>query len=593
MAKRDAIFHLIMIKPSHYDDDGYPIQWLLSAIPSNTLACLNGIAEDCAARKVLGEGVELRIEAFDETNRLVRPARIMRQIERAGGKALIAMIGVQSNQYPRALDLARPFREKGYPVCIGGFHVSGCISMLDDMHVSLQEAQALGISLFAGEAENGRLDEVLQDAQRGELKPVYNYVKDLPDLANQPTPMLPLDHIRRYAGSTSSVDLGRGCPFQCSFCTIINVQGRKSRFRTVDDLELILRQNAEQGIHRFLITDDNFARNRNWEAFFDRMIWLRESEGMRISLTIQVDTLCHKIDRFIDKAKRAGVNRAFIGLENINPDSLIGAKKRQNKITDYRRMLQDWKNAGVITYAGYIIGFPNDTKETIQRDIEIIKRELPIDILEFFILTPLPGSEDHKVLYTKGVWMDPDMNKYDTNHVVTEHPRMSKAELEDAYRSAWMWFFTPQHMETVMRRAAACGVSSGKVMFMMLWFFFSIRYARVHPLDGGYFRLRFRKDRRPSMARESMLRFYPRYLFDIVHNHFWMGYWLLRMGIVRQRIRYDKSVQHYTDLSLTAPQDDEYDDLALFGVTRGGQAAVAKRLKEDAARGALQEAPAF
>jgi len=593
MAKRDAIFHLIMIKPSHYDDDGYPIQWLLSAIPSNTLACLNGIAEDCAARKVLGEGVELRIEAFDETNRLVRPARIMRQIERAGGKALIAMIGVQSNQYPRALDLARPFREKGYPVCIGGFHVSGCISMLDDMHVSLQEAQALGISLFAGEAENGRLDEVLQDAQRGELKPVYNYVKDLPDLANQPTPMLPLDHIRRYAGSTSSVDLGRGCPFQCSFCTIINVQGRKSRFRTVDDLELILRQNAEQGIHRFLITDDNFARNRNWEAFFDRMIWLRESEGMRVSLTIQVDTLCHKIDRFIDKAKRAGVNRAFIGLENINPDSLIGAKKRQNKITDYRRMLQDWKNAGVITYAGYIIGFPNDTKETIQRDIEIIKRELPIDILEFFILTPLPGSEDHKVLYTKGVWMDPDMNKYDTNHVVTEHPRMSKAELEDAYRSAWMWFFTPQHMETVMRRAAACGVSSGKVMFMMLWFFFSIRYARVHPLDGGYFRLRFRKDRRPSMARESMLRFYPRYLFDIVHNHFWMGYWLLRMGIVRQRIRYDKSVQHYTDLSLTAPQDDEYDDLALFGVTRGGQAAVAKRLKEDAARGALHEMPAF
>src|SRR3990172_1364103 len=469
----------------------------------------------------------------------------MRKIEREGGKALIAMIGVQSNQYPRALDLARPFREKGFPVCIGGFHVSGCISMLDDMHVTLQQAQALGISLFAGEAEDGRLDEVLLDAQLGALKPLYNYVKDLPDLANQPTPKLPRDHIRRYAGSTTSVDLGRGCPFQCSFCTIINVQGRKSRFRTVDDLELIIRQNAEQGIHRFFITDDNFARNRNWEAFFDRMIWLRESEGLKISLTIQVDTLCHKIDGFIAKAKRAGVARAFIRLQNINPDSLIGAKKRQNKITDYGLMLQAWKMAGVITYAGYIIGFPNDTKDTIRRDIEIIKRELPIDILEFFILTPLPGSEDHKVLYEKGVWMDPDMNKYDTNHVVAEHPLMSAAELQDAYRQAWLWFFTPQHMETVMRRAAACGVSAGKVMFMMLWFFFSIRYARVHPLDGGYFRLRFRRDRRPSIARENFLVFYPRYLFEIVHNHFWMGYWLVRMGIVRQRIRYDKGVQHY------------------------------------------------
>jgi hypothetical protein len=164
--QRGSIFHLVMIKPSHYDDNGYPIQWLRSAIPSNTLACLDGIAEDCAARKVLGDGVEIRIDAFDETNRRVRPASIMRKIERAGGKALIAMIGVQSNQYPRALDLARPFREKGFPVCIGGFHVSGCISMLDDMHVTLQQAQALGISLFAGEAEDGRLDEVLLDAQR-------------------------------------------------------------------------------------------------------------------------------------------------------------------------------------------------------------------------------------------------------------------------------------------------------------------------------------------------------------------------------------------------------------------------------------------
>ena len=74
-----------------------------------------------------------------------------------------------------------------------------------------------------------------------------------------------------------------------------------------------------------------------------------------------------------------------------------------------------------------------------------------------------------------------------------------------------------------------------------------------------------------------------------MHNHFWMGYWLVRMGVVRQRIRYDKQVHAYTDLSLTPPQGDEYMDLALFGTTRGGQAAVAKRLKEDAARNALRE----
>jgi len=91
----------------------------------------------------------------------------------------------------------------------------------------------------------------------------------------------------------------------------------------------------------------------------------------------------------------------FIGLENINPDNLAGAKKRQNKITEYRKMLLAWKAQGIITLAGYILGFPSDTPATIRRDIAIIQKELPLDIIEFFCLTPLPGSEDHQVLWKK------------------------------------------------------------------------------------------------------------------------------------------------------------------------------------------------
>jgi radical SAM superfamily enzyme YgiQ (UPF0313 family) len=99
---------------------------------------------------------------------------------------------------------------------------------------------------------------------------------------------------------------------------------------------------------------------------------------------IQVDTLCHKIENFVEKAKRAGVTRVFIGLENINPDSLKQSKKTQNQITEYRSMLQAWHRAGALTYAGYILGFPGDTPASIERDIGIIQRELPIDLLEFF-----------------------------------------------------------------------------------------------------------------------------------------------------------------------------------------------------------------
>src|ERR1700749_4513049 len=88
-----AIFNLVMIKPTHYDDDGYPIQWFRSAIPSNTLACLNGLALDAQRREVLGSGVEIRLDTYDETNRRVRPDRIIRAIHRTGGKALISLVG--------------------------------------------------------------------------------------------------------------------------------------------------------------------------------------------------------------------------------------------------------------------------------------------------------------------------------------------------------------------------------------------------------------------------------------------------------------------------------------------------------------------
>jgi radical SAM superfamily enzyme YgiQ (UPF0313 family) len=321
-------FHLVLIKPSHYDADGYPIQWLRSAIPSNSLAVLSGLAQDCVDRRVLGDDTEIVVSVYDETNTRIRPARIAKAIRRSGGFGMVGMVGVQSNQFPRAVDLAREFRAFGLPVCIGGFHVSGCLSMLPSLTPELREAIDLGISLYAGEAE-GRLEALLQDAARGELKPLYNFMKDLPDLNGASLPNLPLAQIQRTAGAVTSFDAGRGCPFQCSFCTIINVQGRKSRQRSADDVEQIIRANAAQGIFRFFITDDNFARNAEWESIVDRLIELRE-EGVKIKLTIQVDTLCHRIPGFIEKCGRAGVGRVFIGLESINPDALAAAKKRQN-----------------------------------------------------------------------------------------------------------------------------------------------------------------------------------------------------------------------------------------------------------------------
>src|SRR5258708_10924965 len=308
-------FSLILIKPSHYDDDGYVIQWLRSAIPSNTLAVINGLALDCKERRVLGDDVDIVITALDETNTRIRPARMARQMKNE--RCLVALIGVQSNQFPRAMDLARPLRAAGIQVCIGGFHVSGCLSMLPELPPELQDAMNLGISLFAGEAE-GRFEEVLIDAWQGKLRPLYNYMADLPSLDGVPLPILPATRIKRTGGKITTFDAGRGCPFLCSFCTIINVQWRKSRRRSADDIEQIIRSNLSQGINRFFITDDNFARNTDWEKVFDRLIAMREQEKLNLKFVIQVDTMAHRLPHCISEDGPAGLTLAFIGLESIN-----------------------------------------------------------------------------------------------------------------------------------------------------------------------------------------------------------------------------------------------------------------------------------
>ena len=555
-------FCLVLVKPSHYDDDGYVIQWMRSAIPSNSLAALYGLARDCAARKVLGEDVALEIEPIDETNTRVRPEKLARMIE-AAGSGMVMLVGVQSNQFPRALDLARPLRARGIQVAIGGFHVSGVLSMLQGKDAGLDAAKAMGVSIFAGEAE-GRLEEVLRDAHAGRLKPLYNFMADLPHIEGTPIPIITALKAWRTAGNVTSFDAGRGCPFQCSFCTIINVQGKKSRRRSPDDIEQIVRENVAQGLHSFFITDDNFARNSEWEAILDRLIKLKEEEGIRIHFIIQVDTLCHKIPRFIEKCARAGVRRVFIGLENINPDSLVGAKKRQNRITEYRKMLLAWKSARVITYAGYILGFPNDTPESIKRDIEIIKRELPVDLLEFFFLTPLPGSEDHQTLVKNGVAVDPDLNKYDLNHVCTAHPRMSKEEWEGIYRTAWETYYTKEHVESVLRRLVAKRASATNAILLMTWFGGSIHIEKVHPLEAGFFRKKYRRDRRPGFAIEPAWKFYPAYWVESVTK---LGRWFgtyAGLRLIYNRIKRDPKRYEYMDTALTPVTDEELETLELF-----------------------------
>jgi hypothetical protein len=567
-------FDIYLLKPTRYDDDGYPLQWWRSLIPSNSLACVAGLVHDSLARGAL-PGVAANVIALDEVNCKIDPAAIIKAIRRRGSRAFIALVGVQSNQFPRAVDLARPFLAAGLSVCVGGFHVSGCLAMLKELPPDLVAARDLGLSFFAGEAEDGRMDDILRDAYAGELKPLYDFLKHTPNLAGAPVPLLPKATVDRTFSSYSSFDLGRGCPYECSFCSIINVQGRKSRFRTPDDLERIVRANAALGISGFFLTDDNFARNKHWEAFLDRLIALK-AEGLTVRLNIQVDTLAHKIPRFVDKCWQAGAHHIFIGLENINADNLAAAKKRQNRVEDYRAMMLAWKQYAVVITCGYIVGFPNDTAASIARDIEMLKQELAVDTIYLNYLTPLPGSEDHQRLYEAGTWMDPDMNKYDLNHRVTHHPRMSDAEWEAAYTAAHRSFYSWEHIERILRRTVA--LRSNKrftTIHRLLGYREAVRLENCAFLEAGIIRIKRRRQRRHGLPLEHPLVFYPKYAWHLARVSAGLTASYLRLRWILRRVMSDPNRLAYTDTAIQVVADDA-DDALVLG-TRGSAAAADRR----------------
>jgi hypothetical protein len=554
-AEGPSRFPIVLIKPSHYDDDGYVIQWYRSAMPSNSLAAITSLVEDCRQRKVLGEQVAIEIRSMDEDDTRIRTQRLARELK--DGRGLVILVGVQSNQFPRAMDIALPLRVAGVHVCMGGLHVSGNLATSGGVTPELQEAMNLGISLFAGEAGGGRLDQVLRDAWSGQLKSLYNYLNDAP--SQEAAPALAAKTIRGKIGRHSSFDAERGSRTQCSFYTIIHAEGQKSQQRTVDEVEQIIRENLQQDAGRFFITDDNFSRNPDWEEILDRLIAMREQEQLNIQVMLQVDAMCHRLPGFIEKAGRAGVRRVFIELDSIRPESIPAAEKKQNKIADYRKMLLAWKRAGAIVFAGYTIGLPGEKPASVLQDIRMMQKELAIDLLEPHCLTALPGSEDHQKLHEAGTFLDPDLNKYDLDHVTTQHSTMTVQEWTQLYHDTWKEFYTPEHMETVLRRAAATGIPLDNMMALLLWFHFCIVYEKIDPLQGGYLRRKHRADRRPTLPKENWLRFWTGYGSDLAYKHWKMARLYLHFRMFVKRLKRDGDAKKYKDLALTPEPESDTD----------------------------------
>jgi radical SAM superfamily enzyme YgiQ (UPF0313 family) len=498
-------FHIVLIKPSKYDDDGYVIRFWKGVLPSNTLNVLHGLTDDVKERRVFGD-LPIEVTTFDETAEKVPLKKIIRWGRAPGIKLLVCLVGVQTNQFPRALDMARIFRAKDIQVIIGGFHTSGTINMLGEQEPDIQELVRESICVVSGEVE-GKWEMILTDFLKGHLKPIYSFAQDLQSLVDIESAPLPktspktMDHFAYPTFGTA--DTSRGCPFACTFCTIINVQGRKMRERSPESIVALMRKNyLEHGVSFYFFTDDNFARKKLWRETFEAIIRLRE-EGIKVAFMMQVD-LARKPKDFVSLAAKAGCTQVFIGMESVNPENLKAEGKKQNNVEEYRQIIQEWHDAGIVVHTGYIIGLPWDSKEQVPNDIRFLIDEVGPDQASFFMLTPLPGSHDHREMKKRGEWMDPDFNKRDSFHATIEHPRMTAEEWTDAYENAWTSFYSKENMIKILSRWTDHPKAYWNLMSIFFWYKNAALIEKQHPMIAGFFRLKDRKNRRPGYGIDSL-----------------------------------------------------------------------------------------
>jgi radical SAM superfamily enzyme YgiQ (UPF0313 family) len=520
------------IKPSKYDDRGRVAHFWKGVLPNNTLTVLSALNESYNALR--GDaGVHVETVLWDEqvdgpilpeTVDAIREKSVDDRVE-----AIIGLAGVQTNQYPRGRDLALQFRREGFPVLFGGFHVSG----YRESRVFLEDC---GVTTVVGEAET-LWATILDDYLAGRLQPSYSVTDGIraktgsgevivPLITEAQLPAVNAAYLKRFATKTmTTIDTSRGCPFTCSYCSVKNVMGRTMRARDPEAVVRWIRDAAHHhGIDSLFIVDDDFFRSPSWEPILEGMAAFRR-EGNELSFMMQVDaeaaafgplapgetpsTQRQRCERFLTLAAEAGCYAAFVGFETFNPQNLLAATKVQNLAKEhrrkkddvagaatealasvkekYRRVCENWHRHGIAVHCGYMIGFPFDGPECGRQSAEWLL-EVGVDLASFFVVTPLPGTEDHDKAVREGTIADWDFNQYDSQHMVSHHPRMTTAEVLQAYRDSYRTFYSARNtLRYLFARPAATGLSPLSRTSMVrqrLYYFYSYRAGR-HPMLGG------------------------------------------------------------------------------------------------------------
>jgi hypothetical protein len=541
---------IYFIKPSRYDEEGYVQFFRYGVQPNNTLTVLKALNEGLNQHYTPQRNIYLETVIWDELcDGLVSPETVLAIKDKAredGVELLIGLAGVQSNQYPRGRDLALQFIAQGMTTMMGGFHISGYPE-------SRSFLNSCGVTTVIGEAEN-LWGQIIEDYLRGELKLNYSVSEGIraktgqddiivPVITEAQLPVVDDRYLTRFFNpAMTTLDTSRGCPFTCSYCSVKNVMGRTMRSREPGAVvEWVRDAVRNHGINSLFLVDDDFFRSPRWEEILTGLAAVkREFPALCFMMQVDVDASCYanlsegesetakhrRSRRFVELAAKAGCYQAFVGIESLNPDNLNFATKYQNtddrqhrlKLEDarrrvlekYRRVVDNWHKAGVAVHAGYMLGFPFDAADCGRIAARTLKK-LGFDIVSFFIMTPLPGTEDQVRYRNEGAIIDWDFNNLDSQHITLKHDKLDTDSWLQVYRDAFRGFYSvPRLLNMIFTVAGGRGLSAESrrsTVRQFVYYFFSYRQGR-HPMVGGVWQIRRRDVRRGAITDEEARRQY-------------------------------------------------------------------------------------
>jgi hypothetical protein len=463
---RHVKLRVIILKPSKYGSSGYVERFRRGFMPNSTMPYIQSMTperiEGCEIETlVVDEYVQTRLDYLD----------LLRQGDHP---TLFALVGVQSHQFQRALDLAAFARARGVEHCvIGGPHPMTCDSGV---------LQGKGVSFALAEAELIWL-QILRDAVLGKLAPSYGESQRWQAQIEAPVLIPPSrEDLRRYVVPMLGLYPSRGCPFTCNFCSVIKIAGRQIRSQSIDTTLASLQAAKRAGVRMFMFTSDNFNKYPEAKELLLAMI----ADRINLPFFVQCDTQIAKQEELVELLARAGCYQILSGVESFSRQVLLAAHKTQNHPALYGEIIDLCGRYGITSHFTNIIGFPQDDEASIMDHLRTL-RGIDPDVSSFYILTPIPGTEQYDDFMANGWITERNLDRFDGICPTWKHPQLSGSQLVDLLFRCYREFYGMRHnlkagLRSFSSHYAFVDVRMGLGLQAFMCF---SSLTRSHPMSGG------------------------------------------------------------------------------------------------------------